>query len=61
MTQDSQPNASLPVEVSVDVIDDSALQALGLGREDLPKIAEIGRDPNLGKTRCCRPDAGNAG
>lgn len=43
MTQDSQPNAPLPVEVSVDVIDDSALQALGLGREDLPKIAEIGR------------------
>ncbi len=43
MTQDSQSNAPLPVAVSVDVIDDGALQALGLGRDDLPRIDEIGR------------------
>ncbi|MCC7632862.1 toxic anion resistance protein [Stenotrophomonas rhizophila] len=42
MSQDPQDHPALPVTLA-DALDDSALQALGLGREDLPRIAEIGR------------------
>lgn len=43
MSQDPQDHPALPVTTTADVLDDQALQALGLGRDDLPKIAEIGR------------------
>ncbi len=42
MTQDPQDTQALSV-TAVDVLDDAALQALGLGRDDLPKIDAIGR------------------
>lgn len=42
MTQDPQATQALSV-APVDVLDDTALQALGLGRDDLPKIEAIGR------------------
>jgi uncharacterized protein YaaN involved in tellurite resistance len=41
MTQETQDSAALPVPAQA--VDDATLQALGLVREDLPKIAEIGR------------------
>ncbi|WP_256774624.1 MULTISPECIES: toxic anion resistance protein [unclassified Stenotrophomonas] len=42
MTQDPQDTQALSV-TPVDALDDAALQALGLGRDDLPKIDAIGR------------------
>lgn len=41
MTQDTQANSVLAVAPTA--VDDASLQALGLVREDLPRIAEIGR------------------
>ncbi|WP_315387345.1 toxic anion resistance protein [uncultured Stenotrophomonas sp.] len=41
MTQDTQATAVLAVAPTA--VDDASLQALGLVREDLPRIAEIGR------------------
>lgn len=42
MTQDSQtPAALMPGTTTAAPLDEGALQALGLGREDLPRIAEI--------------------
>lgn len=41
MTQDTQANPVLAVAPTA--VDDASLQALGLVREDLPRIAEIGR------------------
>jgi uncharacterized protein YaaN involved in tellurite resistance len=41
MTQDTPDSSALAV--STHVVDDATLQALGLVREDLPRIAEIGR------------------
>ncbi|WP_313344532.1 toxic anion resistance protein [Stenotrophomonas sp.] len=41
MTQDTQDSSALAV--TTHAVDDATLQALGLVREDLPRIAEIGR------------------
>ncbi|CCP17636.1 TelA-like protein [Stenotrophomonas maltophilia RA8] len=45
MTQDSQtPGTLVPATTTAAEIDDSTLKALGLVRDDLPRIAEIGRE-----------------
>lgn len=43
MTQDS-PSPGTLVTTTAHALDDGALQALGLARDDLPRIAEIGRE-----------------
>jgi len=45
MTQDSQNSGTLvPATTPAPELDDSTLKALGLVRDDLPRIAEIGRE-----------------
>jgi len=45
MTQDSQNSGTLvPATMPAPELDDSTLKALGLVRDDLPRIAEIGRE-----------------
>ena len=60
MTQDSQtPGALVPGTTTATALDEGALQALGLVREDLPRIAEIRReldDLRPGNLRAVTPD-----
>jgi uncharacterized protein YaaN involved in tellurite resistance len=44
MTQDSQTTGALVAHPTANVLDDAALKTLGLAREDLPRIEEIGRE-----------------